>query len=841
MTQLVANVSPLLPHQFPGVYREQEPQFVEFVKAYFTWLEQSNNINYFTRRIYDIKDIDNTFDSFIVYFKEKYLKNIHFDTKSDIRMFIKHALNLYRSKGTERSTQLLFRAVLNEPASFYYPSTDLFKLSDGIWSPPVYLELTMNWTNNLQLEQKEIIGLQSEAVAFVDAIVRRKTNGRFQDVAYISAITGNFQVGEKIQPTDGSLAIDLCPTVTGSLTEIKFPTFGTGQDYNPGEIIPISSLYGQGGLMRVTQVANSAGLVSITFIDGGYGFQTNADLYISNAVIQYANLQSFSANLEQISYFKWKETITQPLATINYKSGTGSFPPGTNVFTWAGGIVVGSAVVLAANAINSSAGQIIINIYSGNMNNTFFTTANATTAVLNSVAGYTNSTATGTFIANTNFVTIRINNEVGPFYVGEGVSQPVLPGLDMNFGGGSGVVSGINPNFLQVSNVKGVFFQAEPVTGTILGQVFGQTSGAIANITGVDIGVGLINISANPFVPSPYSYAFSAMTNGQISSFTSAGQGFSVSIANSLLYPETISINTDKLNDYAGLPLINPTYGFPANAGANANNGTIASTMSFTSLTVGKLKNIFLSGVGNNFSTTPFVVVDQSNVSSEKINDDILQLVGSTAHFTIGELINQAATGARGMIKSSSNSSILFVQRMKYASDFIPTTNSTTIIVGANSGSTANIVGVDVDIMSPWMGRNVNISTAFATGANTLKQGQIVDSGFGFVNGDSISVGAGDGIGTGGLGTAVLKTQGKGSGFYSQKGGFLSDQKKLFDGVFWQNFSYQIISSVMLPKYQQMLNQIIHPCGTIMFGRFVHNSVANGSLNVQNAVKTTTP
>jgi hypothetical protein len=835
MTQLNANVSPLLPHQFPGVYREQEPQFVMFVKAYFAWLEQSNNINYFTRRIYDIKDVDNTFDSFIVYFKEKYLKNIHFDTKSDIRMFIKHALDLYRSKGTERATQLLFRAVLNEPASFYYPSTDLFKLSDGIWSRPIYLELTMGWNNNIKLEHKEIIGVQSQAIAFVDAIIRRKTNGRLQDIAYISAITGNFKSGEKIQPTDGSLAIGLCPTITGSLTNIQFPIVGSGQNYNPGDVIPISSLYGQSGLMRVTNVANSAGLVSITFIDGGYGFQTNASVYVSNAVIQYSNLQMFSSNLEQIHYFNWQEVITQPLATINYISGNGTFTAGMNVFTWSAGIITGSGVVLAANSSNSTAGQVVVNILSGNMNNTFFTTANTIKANV-AVAGYVNSTATGTFIANNNYLTLRINNEVGTFYVGEEVSQPIVPGVDMNFGGGVGVVSGINPNFIQLVNVEGVFFQNQPATGTTMGQIFGQTSGATANVTGVDIGVGLINIGTKPFVASPFSYAFSAQTNGYIGSFTSAGAGFSVTVANTLLYPETVSINTDKLSDYAGLPLNNFNYGFPANANANANNGTISSTMSFTSLTVGKLAKIVLSGVGNNFITTPFVVIDQSNVSAEEINDDILQITGTSVHFSVGEIINQAATGARGMVKSFSNSSVMNVQRMKYANDFILTTNSTTTIIGASSNSTANVVNVDPDIMSPIMGRNVNLSTAFATGANTIITGQIVDSGFGFVNGDAISVGS-----NGAIGTAVIQTQGEGTGFYLQKGGFLSDQKKLFDGYFWQNFSYQIVSSVMLPKYQQMLDQITHPSGTIRFGSFVHNSQSNGQINVTNAVVNVVP
>src|SRR6266702_5254421 len=104
-------ISNFIESQFPNFIRENGPQFVAFVQAYYEWLETVNQPVYLARRYYDIKDIDQTLDEFIVFFKNKYLIGIDFDTTTDIRHIIKHALDIYRSKGTPRELKLLFGLV----------------------------------------------------------------------------------------------------------------------------------------------------------------------------------------------------------------------------------------------------------------------------------------------------------------------------------------------------------------------------------------------------------------------------------------------------------------------------------------------------------------------------------------------------------------------------------------------------------------------------------------------------------------------------------------------------------------------------------------------------------
>src|ERR1043166_5264653 len=90
-------ISNFIEFQFPRFFRENGRVFISFLKAYYEWLESPTNPLYYSRKYYELVDIDTTLDQFIVEFKEKYLKNIQLTTKSDTRQLIKHSLDIYRS------------------------------------------------------------------------------------------------------------------------------------------------------------------------------------------------------------------------------------------------------------------------------------------------------------------------------------------------------------------------------------------------------------------------------------------------------------------------------------------------------------------------------------------------------------------------------------------------------------------------------------------------------------------------------------------------------------------------------------------------------------------------
>ena len=88
-------------------------------------------------------DIDDTIDSFFDQFKNEILKTIPKTLTSGLnkRKLLKNIKDLYRSKGTRKAHELFFRILLNENIEVYYPTIDMFRVSDGNWSDPTILRV----------------------------------------------------------------------------------------------------------------------------------------------------------------------------------------------------------------------------------------------------------------------------------------------------------------------------------------------------------------------------------------------------------------------------------------------------------------------------------------------------------------------------------------------------------------------------------------------------------------------------------------------------------------------------------------------------------------------------
>ena len=242
MKNIEKRISPLIQSQFPSFYQEEGENFIAFVKAYYEWLENSGtyinysgntvtqyiasnndiievtadqlanstymssitqyqpiNANplYHSRRLPDYRDIDSTTDDFIVHFKEKYLKNIQFDTATNKKLLVKNSLDLYRAKGTERAVDLFFKLVYGTAAEVRYPAEKIFRLSDGVYEMPEYLEIGYS-IYNIDYVGKQVVGQLSGAKAFVEKYIRRRAGKGFVNLLYVSGRQGNFRNGEVI-------------------------------------------------------------------------------------------------------------------------------------------------------------------------------------------------------------------------------------------------------------------------------------------------------------------------------------------------------------------------------------------------------------------------------------------------------------------------------------------------------------------------------------------------------------------------------------------------------------------------------------------------------------------
>ena len=810
--------------QFPQYYRENGPNFVKFVETYYKWMESANNTIYHARHIYEYKDIDETIDEFIIYFKETYLKNIQLDTIEQTRQLVKHSLDLYRSKGTERGIDLFFRAVFGVETSVYYPGSDLFKLSDGIWIEPVYLELSIN-DNTKKLANKEIIGLTSGARAFCERFVRRVIGGELIDVIFISVINGNFRTGELINSIDRTIHnLSDCPTIVGSLTRLELDVNGSGFGFEIGDILELSSNSGINGKARVAKTTSSSGLVTFDLIDRGYGFTNNSLVYISEKVLFLSNVSITSGN----SYFYYFDTISQNYANLNYLNATANLSTGDRVYTYySNNTLKGTGTVIAATSLNSTAGELRVTVDYGSLNdNTIHTTANVIAANLNVINGYFSMTATGTIMAEATNTTIHCSMSVDDLIPGEVVEQYddygnlLANGTMLSF-------SRISTNIiLDTRNNFGAFKANRAITG--------RNSGSVATVTSVDFLVGVVNVHSE-FITDNTAFLISGISN-TVANCTRVGKGVGANVvfSSDRLYTENVVLNNDLIRDHLTQRLNANTYGFHGNTSGNLANMTIAIELGFANYTIGALSRITSFNPGSDYNVKPFVRVIEPLTLQYHTHDYLMMSVSNVSGiFITDELIYQGNT-TKGRIDEIVNNSTLYIQRYNLFDSNTFSINSTSI-VGQQSNASATITLLTVNNDSKFIGDDAIVNSVLIVGNGAVTSLDVLDSGFNYKNGETVTFSK-DGVG--GEARAISEKQGKGRGFYYNNGGFLSDNKKLFDGHYWQNFSYEIKSPLNFENYKDMLKNILHPAGTIAFSSIRFISQGSSKVNIKKTVIT---
>jgi hypothetical protein len=815
-------ISNFIESQFPSIYREEGPVFIEFVKQYYRWLEQENSLKH-SRNFFEYKDLDETTDQFLVYFKEKYLKNIQFETTTNTRQLLKHTLDLYRSKGTERAIDLMFKLVFGVPAEIYYPAEDVFSLSSGVWKKQKYLELNCS-PHNYKLTGKTITGQTSKATAYVDAIVRKRIKNVLVDIAYISSLNGNFITDEAVNTAENIFDSEKKPYIVGSLNEVLVSTYGVGAGYNIGDIVNLESTFGAGAKARVSNIASTIGTVNFELINGGYAYTANAEVLVSDKVLTLSNV--VTSNISTNNYFEIFNSVVQPLANINFLNCTGVFTSGDYIYTYhPNNAVKGEGKVISSSTNTATNGQIFIIKYSGNLQaNAFYTTGNAVSANQSVSNGYADRTATGNVIgtsSNLILYTVNSNN----VFVANNIIYQVDPSSNTVIANGTIIkyVTTVGSNgILTVSDSHGVFRRTLPL----------YSNNLIANVDSVEITIGIVdpafsfsNYSNNYFYSNTENYNTTAVVKS-----ISTGSGASFSISNDLIYTEYVDINTNYISSVSSNAL-SGVYNFTALPTANLTT-VIANALTYTNNQIGKINALRAINPGSNYSAPPFILVYEPKTYRYLKQDAILNIANVTSSYVVGEVVTQDNNSSRGIVKFA-NTTTLILERLRFkdTNNFTITTNSSTRIYGETGGSFANVTNVQIQSTSDYLGFNAVINDETQTSTGAISELQILDSGYGYKKLESITITStnNDSIATG---TAVLKTHGEASGFYKQNDGFLSDTKKLFDGLYYQDYSYEIQSSVKLNKYEEMLKQVLHLAGTKYFARFIYSDVLNAQVNI---------
>ena len=266
-------LSTLVPSQLPEFIRTDYTTFVTFLEAYYEYLEQDGYAQELIQNARQYGDIDLTVTSFIDYFIKQYIDVIPKTISADKKLLLKNIKDLYNTKGSKKSYDLLFRLLFNKQIDIFYPSTQILKASDGKWKQRTSFFM-------------EILSGDPTVLVNKTALIKTSTSLYPIVIESVSAVSSSVGVVENVREfyftNDRNLPLDVGNEIEyenfkGRIVSIpnKITVVYPGTGFKVGDILPLTSGIGSGARVKVTRVTSTGGIRNAQFISYGYGYETS--------------------------------------------------------------------------------------------------------------------------------------------------------------------------------------------------------------------------------------------------------------------------------------------------------------------------------------------------------------------------------------------------------------------------------------------------------------------------------------------------------------------------------------------------------------------------------------
>lgn len=677
MKNIESLVSPLIKNQFPEFYQQEGPRFIDFVQQYYVWMESENQAINASRSLFDHRDIDKTSSEFINFYKQKYLQGYPLTSSSNSRLLTKQSIDIHRSKGTERNVQLTLRSIFGLPSRVYYPSSDIFKTSHGEWEVPIYLEVsTSPYTSTFP--GKVLIGVDSGATAFCEALVKKRVNGKFISVLYLSDLNGNFQTGEYITAITSTTFADH-PKVEGSLTSLT--VVNGGANFQVGDLFDIQSDNGKQGKARVTSINNQTGTVTFVYESelesGGWGYSTaHSEVIVAQKMLTVGSKSNVNSSITDFLMF---EDATQQFVNVAYSTAKPNnyyFDTGAIVENYyPNGSVSANGTIVVSSKQDANVGFLIIAPNVGNLvssDTTFAIKGTGTQATFDARTGVANTSELITTVSPHSFV----NNDIVVYSVRTGNTSLSALSVDTAY-----YVTNANTTTLKLTSSYGgvpidLTSSGTSESGHVLTKSLGsgvitsytdRTSSALVMGSNATF-VGVVNVTSNAFISTPYAPLRGSLSNTTTYiSNTSIGSGATFRIS-FLTNQETVSLNYYDLlsnNNTQTVPFYtinlngNNTgvvYGSPVTLstgdtayggfgfeklGSSNMDSILLDTLRYASSNVGTIASLTGLNPGSGYNVKPFIKVIDTFTAGLNARDYVMNINLISGSFVYGEQLIQ--------------------------------------------------------------------------------------------------------------------------------------------------------------------------------------------------------
>ena len=837
---LDAKLSTLVENQFPAFYKEEGPKFLAFIKAYYQYLETTGKQQDIQRNLKSYKDIDDTLDEYIQYFRSELMPEIPDDALADKRLLAKRIKDLYTTKGTIDSYKLLFKILYDEDVEINFPADQMLKVSDGDFRIDRYL-VTHHDPRAYTLIGKTIKGTDSQAEGLVEDVKRLVAKNRDIDQILLSNVKGSFNHLEAIQLK--GVPNSYAPIVECGIRRVTVAT--GGGEYRKGDIVDIiSSKTGAFAKAVVTDTSDLQSKVNFNLIDGGSGYVSSEEN--EGTILEYVGGDGTAPASFRIFAGDLTDTFSLSLCTNKFIANT----------------VFGATAPRVAYADTSL----------GIMN------THANTLLGSPDFGFRESDETlsekRNFRTNANAVIVL-----------ENTSDPGVVVGDSLFGvtsSANAIVKGIRRTYdatldnviLAVDTFKN--FQGNETvkkatsTGTTVGTVK-ATNGFFANTIGYHV-VQIANtdggggITQGDEIVGIKSGAFGVVKRildiTASNTYDHSGNGSADRKVITMQVTANTTANVSSQFDAGpmkafitkeGIRKVNSSVIVGNNVVQTSNNKIenihtrLSDSLTFVNNTVGTIARLSNRLGGQNFTVAPKVIAEHRNVAALGIGEAYLTVQYDNANFGTGvnsiiaidtnDRLEQASTGAKANIMAvgqtiqhanTTYETVLRVwqddlQRKPGNINWALGTTATKHFTDASQGTLAgtgavNIVSIQDEGV---LGENAVITADI--GANgSIKSARVIDSGFSYKPKETITFSS-----SGRLNaiqaTGVITIDGiaNAEGYYASTRGHVSSARGFIqDSNFYQEFSYEVEASIALTRYKDIALRLIHPAGQKFFGKF---------------------
>jgi hypothetical protein len=262
----------LIPSQLPEHIRDDPSyvNFVTFIQAYYEWMEQDGNVTDLSKNLLDYNNIDSSIDGFLNYFYNDFLTYFPSEIMADKVEVVKLAKELYRSKGTPASYQLLFRILYDMDVDFFYTKDAVLKASDGKW----YVSKSLKLATDLNYV---------DSITYVGNIITVNTVTS-NDISINDSITLSGTTATSNAPNGTWTVLNIIDDTTFTFSATNIPT---GTIVSTNASVYLSSGYANKNFLKTNNLRI-------------FGETTKTIATIENSVVSGKRIEVFISNIERL-------------------------------------------------------------------------------------------------------------------------------------------------------------------------------------------------------------------------------------------------------------------------------------------------------------------------------------------------------------------------------------------------------------------------------------------------------------------------------------------------------------------------------------------------------------